>query len=157
MGQASQTIHATTIVLGEAGILIRGESGTGKSALARQLIAAAGARQLFARLVADDRSRIEQRHGRLLARGVEAFAGLIEIRGIGLVRKEAEPAAVVRLIIDLSTTSPERMPHPEDLSDDLCGVALPRLRASAGSVDLIDIVLARAACGHARVAFMVRS
>ena len=70
-----QTIHATTIVLGEAGILIRGDAGSGKSTLARKLIGDACARRLFARLVADDRSRIEERHGRLLARGVEAVVG----------------------------------------------------------------------------------
>ena len=87
--------------------------------------------------------------------GVEALAGLIEIRGIGLVRKEAEPAAVVRLIVDLSTTSPERMPHPEDLRNDLCGVALPRLRAR-GRGRSPRIVGARR-CGHAPVAFMVRA
>jgi serine kinase of HPr protein (carbohydrate metabolism regulator) len=147
---APQTIHATTIVLGEAGILIRGESGAGKSTFARHLIAAAASRGIFARLVADDRSRIEQRHGRLLARGVEAIAGLIEIRGIGLVRQEVEPAAVVGLIVDLSETRPERLPEPDDLTATLCGISLPRLRASAGT-DLTDIVLARASGLYAAV------
>ena len=140
-----QTIHATTIVLGEAGILIRGDAGSGKSTLARKLIGDACARRLFARLVADDRSRIEERHGRLLARGVEAVSGLIEIRGIGLERQAGEPAVVVRLIVDLSADDPQRLPDPADRITALCGVTLPRLRARTGA-DLIESVLAQT-CG----------
>ena len=35
---STQTIHATTIAIGEAGVLIRGPSGAGKSVLALALI-----------------------------------------------------------------------------------------------------------------------
>jgi HPr kinase/phosphorylase len=79
-----ETIHATCVLIGEAGILIRGEAGSGKSTLARQLIHDARQKNLFASLVSDDRTWIVERHGRLLARVVESIAGLIEVRGAGL-------------------------------------------------------------------------
>jgi serine kinase of HPr protein (carbohydrate metabolism regulator) len=137
------TIHATTIILGEAGILIRGEAGSGKSSLARQLLGEAASRHVFCRLVADDRTRVEPRNNRLIARSVEATGGLIEIRGIGILRQEAEPAVVVRLIVDLSAEEPERLPDPARGNVALCGVLLPRLRARTGA-NITDIVL-----GHA--------
>lgn len=48
-------VHGTAAVVGEAGVLIRGASGAGKSSLALALVDAAAARGLFARLVGDDR------------------------------------------------------------------------------------------------------
>ena len=125
----SSTIHATTILIGEAGILLRGDSGSGKSSLARQVLQDAEARGLFARLVADDRTRIEQRHGRLVARALEATGGLIEVRGVGIVRRPAEPAVVVRVVVDLTAHEPERMPGEADRHTTLCGVVIRRIRA----------------------------
>ena len=52
-------IHATVVLVGEAGVLIRGASGSGKSALALALMSEAGRRGLFARLVGDDRGDAE--------------------------------------------------------------------------------------------------
>ncbi|KAB0268395.1 HPr kinase/phosphorylase [Microvirga brassicacearum] len=134
------TIHATTIALGEAGILIRGEPGSGKSSLARQLLGDARALRIFSLLVADDRTRVEERHGRLVARAVTAVAGCIEIRGIGIVRRAAEPAVVVRLIVDLSEGAPERLPERTEGTVAVCGVLLPRIRAQTGA-NLTDIVM----------------
>lgn len=86
------TLHATVVLVGEAGILIRGRSGAGKSRLARLILAEAAARGLFARLVADDRVRVAARGGRLVASRIPAIAGWIEMRGHGLVRQRSEPA-----------------------------------------------------------------
>ena len=71
---------------------------------------------------------------------MEAIAGRIEIRGIGLVRRDAEPAAVVRLVVDLSDAVPERLPEPGDGTVAVCGVLLPRIRARTGA-NLTDVVL----------------
>ncbi len=49
------TLHATALIVGDAGVLIRGRSGAGKSRLAEELVEAAQARGWFGRLVADDR------------------------------------------------------------------------------------------------------
>ena len=89
---------------------------------------------------------------------VEAFAGLIEIRGIGLVRQEARAssrgAASHRPVDDFARAHAS---IAEDLRDDLCGVALPRLRASAGAADLLESSGVRRVRASRRVAFMVRA
>lgn len=139
-----QTIHAGCVVIGEAGILIRGPSGVGKSALARQLIGAAQALGQFARLVSDDRTQLVHRAGRLLARPVPAIAGRIEVRGLGLVALPSEPAAVIRLVVDGLPQAGARMPEPEEAWTSLLGVALPRL-ALPIDPGLAQIVLMRLA------------
>ncbi|KQU55023.1 hypothetical protein ASG72_05360 [Bosea sp. Leaf344] len=124
----SERIHATTVAIGEAGLLLRGAAGSGKSTLALALIELARLRGGFARLVADDRTEITAAHGRLLARPVAPLAGVIERRGLGLTPEPHLPAVVLRLIVDLAAEEPARMPEPEDLVAQLGGVALPRLR-----------------------------
>ena len=127
--QDGTTVHASCVVLGEAGVLIRGPAGSGKSQLARRLVSAYPG---FARLVSDDRARIEVRHGRVVARTVPAIAGALEIRGLGLVRTAFEPAAVVRLVVDALPGPADRLPEVADAQVDVSGVALPRI---AGRLD----------------------
>ena len=119
--------HACCVVLGEAGVLIRGASGSGKSSLALGLIEAARARGLFGALVADDRVRIARAHDRLVARPHPAIAGRIEIRGVGLLALEAEEACVLRLVVDLVETA-DRLPEAAAEHTEILGIALPRLR-----------------------------
>lgn len=125
------TVHASCVVLGEAGILIRGESGSGKSTLARELLDHADAPGLFARLVCDDRVALSVRHGRVVARAVPSIAGRLEIRGLGLVELPWEPATVLRLVVDCGAV-PARFPDREGLQTDLLGVTLPRLGLESG-------------------------
>ncbi|HEX8663654.1 MAG TPA: serine/threonine protein kinase [Beijerinckiaceae bacterium] len=121
------TIHATCVVIGEAGVLIRGPSGSGKSHLARELLAAAEAAGRFTRLVSDDRTAVDARHGRLVARSVAAIEGRIEIRGVGIVARPFEDAAVVRLVVDCGETLGERHPGESERTAEVEGVRLPRL------------------------------
>ena len=137
---ATETIHAGCVLVGEAGLLIRGPSGSGKSTLAREVIARAIGTGRFGRLVSDDRTRIERRHGRLLARPVDPLGGCIEIHGLGIVRQAHEPAAVIRLVIDLCE-SLARYPEEQDGRVALCGVMVPRIRMQAGAVS-VDIAVA---------------
>ena len=128
------------MVVGEAGLLIRGASGTGKSTLAREIVLRAAQGGRFARLVSDDRTRLENRHGRLVAGPVEPLAGHIEIHGLGIVQQPFEPAAVIRLVIDLCE-SLTRYPEEQDGRVTLCGVMVPRIRMQAGAVS-VDIAVA---------------
>jgi HPr kinase/phosphorylase len=137
-----ESVHASCVILDEGGILIRGEPGAGKSSLARELVQLASSRGRFARLVSDDRTRLWVRHGRVLARPAQGIAGLVEIRGIGVVPVVHEPAAVLRLVVDLSLEEPTRLPETADLSIGLCGVMVPRLRLRPGAI-LGELVLAR--------------
>ena len=136
----TKTIHAGCVLVGEAGILIRGGTGAGKSSLGRDIVLHARQRHLFALLVSDDRTRIENRHGRLVASPPAAIAGRVEVRGTGIISQPFEPSAVLRLVIDLSVDPPDRYPEASDRVVGLCGVMLPRLRSRIGA-PLADIVL----------------
>jgi hypothetical protein len=127
-------IHASALVVGEAGIVIRGPSGSGKSALTLALLALAGDRGLFAALIGDDRVLIAARHRRLLARGAPGVIGQIERRGFGIVAAPTEPCAVVRVVVDLlaGTDRVPRLPDASEFTTALGGVALARLTFDAG-------------------------
>lgn len=130
-------IHANALLLGSAGVLLRGPSGSGKSGLCLELIHMAQERGLFARCVGDDRVEIVRRHGRLVARPHPSAAGAIEERGVGIVSVEFEPAGVLRCLVDLRgprDPAPQRYPEEADGRANLCGVTLPRLVADAREV-----------------------
>jgi HPr kinase/phosphorylase len=114
-----RTLHASTVALGrDCGIVILGPSGSGKSTLALRLIDAG------AQLVADDRTILVARSGRLFARAPRAIAGRIEARGLGIVRMVPLRLVRLRLVVDLAA-APARM--PPDAVRDLEGVTLPLL------------------------------
>jgi HPr kinase/phosphorylase len=131
MAQSSATIHATALLVGHFGILIRGASGAGKSGLALSLLQDAGGR--FARLVGDDRIHVEAVHGRRLIRPAPALQGLIEIRGVGVQRVPSESVAVAHLVVDLGASDAQRLPQPADLVTTIEGVSLARLPVAPGA------------------------
>ena len=116
-----ETIHASCVELNGAGLLLRGPSGAGKSDLALRLI------DQGARLVADDRVRLELQDGRLFARAAPSLAGKLEVRGLGIERLDHAPRAALALVVDLvGLEEVERLPESEGVM--LLGVALPLLR-----------------------------
>ncbi len=127
---AETTLHASCVVVGEAGILIRGPSGSGKSSLAREIVLHGERLGRFARLVGDDRVRVENRNGRVLARAVAALAGKIEVRGMGLLTVPYEKSVILRWLVDL-VEDPPRLPEPAERAATLCGVPLARIEARA--------------------------
>ncbi|QIE54338.1 serine kinase [Pikeienuella piscinae] len=102
----SETVHASAVVANGEALLIRGDSGAGKSALALDLIA------LGAGLIADDLVALSRVDGVLVAAHPTpgATEALIEARGIGLLRLPAAAAAPVGLVIDLARVETERLP-----------------------------------------------
>jgi HPr kinase/phosphorylase len=132
---ARENIHASAVVVGEAGILIRGRSGRGKSALALALIALACERGSFARLVGDD-VVIAHRYGdKVLISGASAVRGLVERRGLGLVKSPYEACVVARFVIDLLDDGAvaTRMPEAREARVGVLGVELPRLSFDGSS------------------------
>jgi serine kinase of HPr protein (carbohydrate metabolism regulator) len=126
---SGEAIHASCVVVGEAGVLIRGPSASGKSALARELIQGAERAARFVRLVGDDRVRIANRNGRLLASALPAIAGKLEARGFGVLTMPYERSAIVRMVVDCLAEDPPRLPLKGDRHVTLCGVVLPRIAA----------------------------
>ena len=137
-------IHASAVVVGEAGVLIRGASGSGKSTLTDALMHEAARRGMFARLIGDDRVHVERVHQRLLVRGHPAIRGLIERRGQGIVRLDACDNAVVRLIVDLVTEPSERLPIDKPALISFLDVAIAHLQlwSNANLVTNLAYVLA---------------
>jgi len=142
------SIHASAVVVGEAGIIIRGIPGAGKSSLALGLITAAERAAQFARLVGDDRIELRRRGGRLIARGHPLVYGMVERRGQGIVHMDYETAVVARLVVDIQAPE-EAMRYPEESKDHvmLCGIKLPRLALlkDTAAYDSAFLVLGRLA------------
>jgi len=118
-------VHGTAIVLGETGVLLRGPSGSGKSLLALCLLDRWEARGLPAFLVADDRVEITEANGHLKMQAPRTIAGLIELRGRGIIQRPYRDGVRLGLIVDLV---PElvRMPEADALQTELAGITLPR-------------------------------
>ncbi|MDQ0467318.1 HPr kinase/phosphorylase [Labrys wisconsinensis] len=140
------SIHATCLLVGAKGVLIRGAPGAGKSRLALALIDDAARRGRFARLVGDDRVVLEAAGGRLVARAPAGIAGLIERRGLGIERVAFEPAAVLALVADIvADDALERLPEEASRRTVLAGIALARLAVPgdpARAVPLVEAALA---------------
>jgi len=155
----SINIHATCILLSrageafdapaDAGILLLGESGAGKSDLALRLIA------LGATLVADDRVELSVENDSLIARAPPNLAGLIEIRNIGIVALPCAMQARVALAVLLGTgENLPRLPEQEryrppagiNLVEEFCP---PLIRLSAFEISApAKIAAAAAAFAH---------
>ena len=117
-GDSSTRLHGTCICISGEGILLRGPSGSGKSDLTLRLIDGGAV------LVADDCVVTTARDGTLTASAPREVAGLLEVRGIGIV--EVPWVAYVRLggIVDLvAREAVERL--PERTVEFVSGVMLP--------------------------------
>ena len=114
------------MLVGARALLVQGASGSGKSLLVLRLIQAGANGALpFVRLVSDDRTHLSAVNGRLLARPPDALAGLIEVRGLGILRLAHEPLAVIGWVADLGM-QPERLPNGSAHAH-IDGVTLPRI------------------------------
>ncbi|MFO1209558.1 MAG: serine kinase [Amaricoccus sp.] len=102
----SLTVHGSAVAFAGRGILILGASGAGKSQLALGLIGRGAA------LVADDRVVLTRRGAALVATAPAAIAGLVEARGLGILRLPAVPEAPLALVLDLDRPAAARMPQP---------------------------------------------
>ena len=61
-------------------------------------------------LVADDQTILTRRDAQLFARSPAALAGLIEARGLGILRAPPLSEAEIVLVVDLSQTESDRLP-----------------------------------------------
>jgi len=122
------TVHGSCVSLSGAGVLVRGASGAGKSRFVQLVLDTAARQQRYACLVADDRVRLGSQGGRVVARPHPELLGLLEVRGLGIVRLPHEDAAVVRLLVDIvAATDMLRMPDQVDGAAYVLGVEVPRI------------------------------
>lgn len=130
---ASAVLHASAVAVGDRALLITGAAGAGKTTLALEMIA------LGAELIADDRvctvsdqispyetlpdNAPSDVTRQLWLSAPPKIAGLVEIRGFGLVRLATRPRAALKLIAELDHGETERLPPRR--TRDLSGIACP--------------------------------
>jgi HPr kinase/phosphorylase len=137
------SVHASAVRVGNRAVLIRGPSGAGKSHLAFDLILAGRSGQTApAVLVGDDRVHLDASGGQLVVRPARELAGLIEIRGLGIVSCDFAAEAIVGLVVDLSASDAERLPPPKALSTLILGIEIPRIPVGVGYAALPLVIAA---------------
>lgn len=104
------TLHATSVAYQGCAVLILGPSGSGKSALALELI------NRGAQLVSDDRTTVTRDGNTLTAHAPEPIAGLIEARGVGILNTPVAGPTPLTLAVDLSEPETNRLPHLHSVS-----------------------------------------
>jgi HPr kinase/phosphorylase len=125
-----ERVRGTCVAVDGCGVLLRGRSGAGKSDLALRLLSGGG------RLVADDYTCLACSHGSLRASAPESLSGLLEVRGLGIIRVDAEADVPLVAVVDLvPREAVERMPVAE--KERLLGIDLPRFQIAAFDVSAV--------------------
>ncbi len=129
--------HATAVAYYGFGILIRGPSGSGKSDLALRLI------DDDADLIADDRVVIKVVGKELRLSPPESISGLIEVRGIGVVKIKTVRDIPLCLVVELELSNQTKR-MPEIKEETIKDISIPIISINAfesSSLAKIKIVL----------------
>jgi len=123
---ASVLVHGTCVAVDGEGVLLLGPPGAGKSDLALRLIDGG------ARLVADDQTALSRDGGEGDGGGIRAaappsIAGLLEIRGVGIVEVPSVAAAPLRLAVELVPDEAQVERLPEARRWPCLGIDVPLL------------------------------
>ncbi|WP_076069254.1 HPr kinase/phosphorylase [Sphingomonas montana] len=121
-GEATETVHATSVARHDLAVLLFGRSGAGKSDLALRLIDRGWS------LVSDDYTIVARHGASAVASPPPSIAGRMEVRGIGIVGMPHRTAVPVALLCDLDGLV-ERMPGA--CTGTVAGIALPRIVLAA--------------------------
>lgn len=116
----TEKLHASCVAINSKGVLLLGKSGSGKSDLALRLMARG------AMLVADDQVLLSHHNGHLVASVDDSIRGLLEIRGIGLVKYPVATNIPIALAVELVRR--EDMEHiPAPATWESLGVKVPKI------------------------------
>ncbi|MBW8787281.1 serine/threonine protein kinase [Rhizobium sp. WSM4643] len=144
MTEAAFNVHATAIVVGKTGLLFSGPSGWGKSMLAFTCMTEARRLGLFTALVADDQVLLSREAGAVIAACPPSIAGLIELRGTGIVRQDHIPRAAMHYaVLPGSATGENRVPPEGEMVSLAAGFSLPALRLLTGVSSPLAILMAK--------------
>ncbi|MDD6467336.1 MAG: HPr(Ser) kinase/phosphatase [Erysipelotrichaceae bacterium] len=128
----SESIHGVLLNVFGIGILIRGESGMGKSEIALELIKHGHI------LVADDRVDVSRIHNKIMGEAPVLLKDMLEIRGIGVINVvqmfgivATMPRCDINFVIDLVRwdTSREytRVGNEEKMFQNYFGIDIPKI------------------------------
>ena len=108
--KSGDVMHASAVALDGQAVILCGPSGSGKSTLAMRLIDAYGAR-----LIGDDRLLVRAAQDILCVSPHKKLAGLIELRGLGLLRLPYEADVPLALVVQL--VAREKVPRLAEADD----------------------------------------
>lgn len=128
----SQCLHGGLLSIYGKGVLIRGESGMGKSEIALELIKRGHL------LVADDRVDCYRIHNKIVGKAPELLTGMLEIRGIGIINvarmfgvSSVLPKIQVDFQVNLESWQPDqdydRVGIEEKKHENILGVDIPKI------------------------------
>ena len=129
---SSQCLHGGLLSIYGKGVLIRGESGMGKSEIALELIKRGHL------LVADDRVDCYRIHNKIVGKAPELLSGMLEIRGIGIINvarmfgvSSVLPKTQVDFQVKLEMWKPDqdydRVGIEEKKHENILGVDIPKI------------------------------
>lgn len=126
-GPAPIVLQASAVAIEGRALLIIGPPGAGKSSLALALI------ERGAGLIGDDAVTLTPEGTRLIASPPPHIAGLIEVRGVGLIRLPLAAPAPVALALELGAGPAERLPDALP-QRQVAGIAVPALAFDPGTI-----------------------
>ena len=110
-------IHSTSVVIDDNGVLILGDSGSGKSDLALRLIDSG------ATLISDDISICRKNSNNIYLYCPPEIKGLLEVREVGIITVPFVERIKLRLVVNLKSNNNERF--PKDSSFRILGIKIP--------------------------------
>lgn len=136
MNDPRQTLvlQATAVAIAERALLLEGDPGVGKSSLALALI------ERGALLIGDDGATLSSQTimgtPTLIASTPPNTSGLIEVRGVGLVKMQVAPPTPVALILHLvGDGAPELERLPQTVATrEILGFRVPTLPFYPGAI-----------------------
>ena len=110
-------MHSSSVVIDDNGVLILGDSGSGKSDLALRLI------DNGATLISDDISICKKNSNDIYLYCPPEIKGLLEVREVGIITVPFVERIKLRLVVNLKSNNNERF--PKDSSFRILGIKIP--------------------------------
>jgi HPr kinase/phosphorylase len=133
---SQRRMHGSCVSRDGDGVLVVGPPGSGKSDLVLRLLSRGF------ELVADDQVTITNG----MASGPAELAGLLEVRGLGIVRLPYRATARLALVVELNGRA-DRMPMPQNHPE----LDVPVVRIDAGAASAPDRVALALQCAIGQV------
>lgn len=137
----TRNVHGTAIVVSGRGLIFIGPSGIGKSMMAFNCLAIARRAGVFSALISDDQVFLTPHQDRIIATCPPSIAGLMELRGSGIVRMDHVQSFALDLAVQpVPVPGAERLP-PENEYWEIGNIGrLPQVRIANTASDPLAVI-----------------